>query len=779
MSTPISTIFEGDVTLEQGSDISLYGWGDLNVNRRIVLYGTAESTGAVSQGTLLVSGGARIAKSMHVHNELNVLYGVTNLTETHIDTTNGPTTIVGGNRVDISVGDASQFVVTGGNLNVTSTTQSLQLYGGLNGNKAVDIQAINGSGSVQIMSGTASGAVNIISASGGISGFTSSGNLSLVSNNANGSFIVNTVSDNQNLTVALDGMTDSQLKLESSGTNASRTALVIHSLNTSGNISIMNANGIGSGQIAVRTGSGGFSVVTNTGGSISLTSQGAGSEYIVDSVSANQHLSIDLRGETNSSLIISSSGTNVSNQALVINTTHVNGNISISQPSLSVGKTSIFTGSGGFDTTTQTGGSIVMTTYGAISRYTNATTADNQHLYVSVSGNTNSRVIIASDGVGPNAITLQTTNGTGGIVISSVGQVQLQSNDSNAGVQIATSNPGIPVTIGTNTGVTTILGDLYVRGNTSTVDQQVVTIDDNIIVLNNAPYGTSDGGFAVKRYQPANDTSAGDVVIDTPDVSGTVQSGNNTATTVHLAASSSVVNDYYSGWWIRILSGTGAGQVRKIKSYNGTNKVAVVYDTADQSTLLGNPQPVEGMDFLTIPDNTSQYGLYPCHYVMNIWDESNNEFALVCSTSNPSDPNNPSFEPSITHYSDLHINNLQSSAIFTTMINNSAADITTIVTLNDASTTPVTIPAFPLNYGIYMLFVKPDSVTTRTSAIFMIGRVNVSSMPGTTNRLMSVKGAQNEQLFIQWRADEYPELVYRPAPNIAGSTNFRVKIVSL
>ncbi len=777
MSTPLATIFEGDVTLEQGSDVAQFGWGDLKVNRRVIVYGTDDSTGAASQGSLIVDGGVRIAKSLHAQQNANVLYGVTRLTETRIDTTNGPVTITGGNTVSISVGASSQFISTGGNLTLGSNDQSVQLYGGLNGATAVDIAATNAGGGVRVMSGD-TGVVSFVAGSGGISGFTSNGNISLTSNNANGSFIVNSLTSNQNLVLGVAGATDSQIRIESSGINDTRTAMILTTTNTAGHIAISNAGGLGDGSITNLVGSGGYNVLTNTGGAISITSRGAESLYRVQSAGPNQNMTVELIGDTDSSLKIQSSGTNASVDAISIKTTHINGSISVSQPTGSLGGISMLTGTGGFETLTQSG-SITMHASGASSTYTNSTIGDNQDLIVSVTGNTDSRVVISSSGTGQEAVKIQTTNGTGGVLVSSVGGIQLQSSDPYTGVRIATETPGIPTTIGTPTGVTTILGDLFVRGNTSSVDQQVVTIDDNIIVVNNGPYGTSDGGIAIKRYQPANDTGVGDVVIDSPDHTGTVQNGGNTLTSIHLSSTASSTDDYYNGWWVKILSGTGAGQVRRIKDYDGLTKIATIYSTAEQTGLLANPQPVEGMDFITVPDITSTYGVYACHFVMNIWDESNNEFALVCSTTNPSDPNNPSFEPVITHYSNLHINNLQSNAIYTNTINDSLADIITTIVLNDNSTTPVTIPGVPHNYGIYMIYVKPESVTTRTYAIFMIGRVNVSTTPGTFTRLLSVKGAQNEQLSIQWRADEFPELYYRPQPGGGGSTTYKVKIVSL
>jgi hypothetical protein len=655
-----------------------------------------------------------------------------------------------------------------------SLNNSLQLYAGLNSINAVDIQAQNDAGGISVLSGSLGG-ISLVAGSSGISGFVSSGNVSFVANNGSGDFTLNTMSQNQNLSINLNGNTDSQLKIESSGINVTNTALVINTTNTAGSIIIANnSTGNGSGGISQFVGSGGLVVTTNTGGSISYTSRGAQSSYAVDSSGQDQHLTLSLNGESDSSLIIESSGTNVLNRAIIIKTTHQNGDIYLTQPALSNGKVNIFTGTGGFISTTQTGGSIVMTTYGATSTYTNATTADDQNLYVSVTGDTNSKVVISSTGKTNDAVRIETVNGTGGVYVNSVGCVQIESTDNHNGIKIATSTSGIPVKIGTTNSTTTIMGNLDVKGVTSTIESTVVTIDDNIVVVNNAPSGTSDGGLAIKRYQSANDIGSGDVVLDTPEESGTVQNGGNTALTVCLDVTASSVDDYYNGYWIKITGGTGMNQVRRIRSYDGSQKIATIYSTAEQTGVLGDPQPVEGLDFLTVPDATSTYALYPCHYVMSIWDESRDEFAFICSNTNPSD------QTSIAHYSNLHINDLQSNAIYANTINDSLADITTTVNLSDSNTVPVSITAFPNNYGVYLVFVRPLTATTRAYAIFVIGRVNVSSTPGTVNRIMGVQGAQFDKVDMQWRADEYPELYYRPRPiGGTGTTMYKIKIVSL
>lgn len=771
MSTPLATIFHGDVTLEQGSDVTQFGWGDININRRCIITGTENST-TNTNGALIVSGGVGISKTLNVHENANVLYGITNLTETHINTNNGSFTVTGANTATVQVEDSARFSSISGNVTIDSQIASLQLYGGLNSSRAVDIIASNANGGISLLSGTDGGGVSIISGSGGITETTSNGNVIITANNGTASFNVNTQSQNQDLSINLGGYTDSQLKIISQGNNLTRTALYINTDHTNGSIQISNANGLGDGFISQLAGSGGYTVITNTSGQISMTSQGAGSSYIVDSSGYNQNMTIGVNNYTDSSLILKSAGTNVLNTALEIKTTSSTGNISINQPNLSLGKVGIYTGLGGFETITQNGGSTVVTTNGAQSTFTNSTTADGQDLNITVTGNTNSKVNITSTGTGNNSITLSSS--TGGIYLVGTTGVQIESVDSTNGVQIARQTPNIPVHIGTTNSTTTIHGNLDVKGTTTTIESTVVTIDDNIIVVNNAPSDTGNGGLAIKRYQSANDAAYGDVVADTPDHSGTVQNGNNTLTTVHLSSSASNTDDYYAGWWIKITGGTGQDQVRRIRSYVGSTSIATIYSTIDQTTVLSNPTPIEGMDFSTIPDNTSSYALYPCEFVMMIWDETQDEFAFVCSN------NDPATNTSFVHYSDLHLNNMIANDLTVNNINGSPADITTIVNLNNNSTTPVTITDFPNTYGVYMVFVKPLADNSRAHAIFTIGKVDAMNIHGTSIRIISVKGVYNDQLDMQWPQNGLPQLLYRPYPNgIGGTTDFKLKIVSL
>ena len=242
MSSPLATIFHGDVTLEQGSDVTQFGWGDLNVNRFCNINGTEDSLYDTS-ASLVVAGGTSIKKTLNVYKDLNTLYGITRLTETHIDTTNGPFTVTGGNKCEIEVADVITITSTQNNVNLNSTIGSINIQSGSNSSSAINIKNTNDNGGLYVISGQ-SGSISMGSGSGGFSQMTSNGNLSITANNGSGSFIVNSQSNNQNLSINLNGETDSQLSITSSGIS---TALVVKTTNTAGNMIFSNSNGIREG----------------------------------------------------------------------------------------------------------------------------------------------------------------------------------------------------------------------------------------------------------------------------------------------------------------------------------------------------------------------------------------------------------------------------------------------------------------------------------------------------------------------------------------------------
>jgi hypothetical protein len=761
-SYPLSVRLEGDLNVLIGSDTTQFGWGDADIARNVIVRGTGESVGTTS-GSLVVYGGFGLQKVANLQSQLYVIYDSTYLATTFINTNLGPTTVSGGNAVNIQVGAASNFITTGGNLTLQALNDTTLIYAGLNSENAITLNNTHLDGGINLLSGSGLGKIKLTSGSGGINGVTSSGNVSLIANNNTGDFTVNSQSASQNLTFSLSGMTDSKLRIESSGTNVTNTAIEICTTNTAGNIEICTAEGLGSGSINLYPGSGGLHVTTNTGGEIALTSNGAKTSINVDSNGPNQNLELNLNGAS-SGILLTSSG--VSN-AIVLSSTSATGNIVTTQTEGS-GKVSTFTGTGGFQVTTLTGGPLSITTYSATANLVNNTSLAAQDLTLRVLGNTDSSIILNSEGNGADAIRIETTTNSGGILLQGQGQVQVQSTNLVNGVKIATTASGVPVTIGTANSTTTINGDLTVKGTTTTVHSTEVTIDDNIIIVNNAPSMISDGGIGIKRYQPATDSSSGEVILDSPTETGTVSSSGNTFTTINLGPAANANLDYYNGWWIRLSTGTGAGQTRRIKTYDNTTNIATLYADSDQTTQ----QPIEGLDLITVPDATTEYQLFVCYYKFMIWDETNNEFAFTCS------PTNTVEQPNL-HYSNVHLNNLTANNINVTTINNLIVDTTTTVTLTNNSTLPVTITGFPATYGVFSILVRPQSITTRAYATFQLARINSATSTGVVHRYLSAGGTSGDKLDVQWGANVKPELFFRPAPGGGGTTTFVIRITTV
>lgn len=767
---PLATIFGGNVTLEKGSDPSLFGWGDLTVARNVVISGTENSTGAESVGTLLVAGGSLFQKDMYIGTYINnadlyALFGHSHLSKTSIETDRGNFTVTGANGIGMEVGGNIVLHSTDGNLDILTS----------NNGSIITLDSTN-NGNIHIYGNT-------------IECVSSHGNINIETFGGNGEFIVNSTSASSNLSISLRGSvldnwaTPASLNIESDG------ALQIKTLHTDAEILIANSNirdisgstGLGNGKISLLAGAGGLDIISNTGGVISLLSQSASTMIKVDSDgNSGQDLLISLSGVlgsgTNSNLKIESDGN------IKVYTKTNNKDIQIYQNENSIGMISITAGSGGLDVRTQQGGSINMTALNAGSVYENIANAPEQDLIFKLTGNTESNIIIESSG----KIICDSTNGT---ILTSLSDISLISNTSIRIANDQINYPGVPVEIGTSTSITTIHGDLVVKGVTTTVDSETVTVKDNIMLVNSGPSGISDGGIAIKRYQPAADNSIGAVVTSTDDViTGTFEISGNTSTQVNLGITSSTQSNIYNGWWIKITSGKGAGQVRKIKEYNGNTQIATIYSTADQIGILGNPQPVEGKDFITIPDNMSTYSLYSCHYVMMIWDETQDEFSFICT---PNNPTNNVTDVSISHYAPIRVGTLNSTSVNTGFINETIADTSLTVTLQHSVVSNGSkLVDFPKNYGIYILIVKPLTSDIKTHAIFMIGRIN-DEVPGTVTRLMSIKGKANEQLDMRWLASggnsaEYlPEIFYRTTPDNSiyvypdSSTTFKIKIITV
>jgi hypothetical protein len=127
-------------------------------------------------------------------------------------------------------------------------------------------------------------------------------------------------------------------------------------------------------------------------------------------------------------------------------------------------------------------------------------------------------------------------------------------------------------------GNTLIVGNLTVNGQTTTVDTTNTSLKDNVFLLNSGPTGSSDSGFMINRYQQDNNIGSGDVVADTHS-GETITLPDQTGMTnlqLKLTVGANGVNEYYTGWWVKVSSGFSNNQVRKITGYNGTTKIATL-----------------------------------------------------------------------------------------------------------------------------------------------------------------------------------------------------------
>lgn len=796
MSFPLSTLFHGDVTIEAGYDTSLYGFGMLSVQNNVTILGTNNGSSLFTSALSIPKGGLSVKLDSYMDGILTV-NSTSNLQTTNINTNLGGVSISGGNGLSVNVGSAINLISSSGNVLVNASSGSTIISSGDNISNAVQITATNNAGGgVTVLSGQ-SGGLFLTGGSGGIQEVTSAGSINLTANNASGSFVINSSASNQNLTLAQYGTAFSSGILISADGTGNNASILLSSTNTGGNILIQNNQLGGVGSIKNLSGAGGYFVTTLTGGSIGLTSNGANSYFYVNSTGGTgQTLNIGVTGGSyiGNQLILSSTGNNPT-QAILITNTNTGGGVLISQPPSSNGGVVINTGSGGLSATTQIGGGVNLAGNGGSSSITNS----NGNLLL---GATLGGLNLYSTGTGSTAVSILSTGISGGILVSSVGKISMQSSDASNGINIGTINT-VPINIGTSTSTTTVLGNLDVRGTTTTVESTTVQITDNIIQLNNGPSGTSDGGIAIKRYQPAVNTNIGDVVADTPVYTGTVTTAGSINITLGTGLPSTIPD--LTGYWIRITGGTAVGEVRRIKSNLGSTgytNVLSIFTSADQTTS-GSPiydsVPPQGLDWNAtdkngtvgaIPDATSTYALFPCQWIISMWDSNTNRYTLVCSQMVTT-----SSSPPIADYINLQINNLYSNALYTGSINNVLASIQVQFTLTDNSTNAYELnPAnttggitFQNPYGIYIVMIRPTTQvagTGRCSATFLIGSLG-GSLYGQVARIISVKGGSGEQLDMSWPPSNgttytgYPCVLYSPSPGTTTTTSYTVKVIAV
>ena len=174
----------------------------------------------------------------------------------------------------------------------------------------------------------------------------------------------------------------------------------------------------------------------------------------------------------------------------------------------------------------------------------------------------------------------------------------------------------------TNGGAMTIAGgmsigkDVYIGGNLTVLGtqtqiiSQTIKVADNLIVLNASPISGRDAGILFERYQTENDINIGDIITDTPVITGVITSCTNNTVVINTLNS---IDNYYNNFFIKINN-----QTRKIISYDGTTKTCT----------LNTP-------FTTLPNNGDLFTLYNNIYASLYYKENNNHFVLSYTSVDP------------------------------------------------------------------------------------------------------------------------------------------------
>lgn len=724
---------------------------------------------------------------------------------------------------------ASNFTVSGGsNLTLDSTGGRTIITGGGAVTNAVTIQSDNAAGGIDIDAGT--GGIDILATDGpfSIDGQNVASNISLATN-----------ANAQDFTISLTGTSDSSIVINSSGTGAD--AVKITSSAATGGFDL----DAGTGGIAVDT-TGGMSL--DSQGTTNLTTTGAfdltvsstagstiisGGEAAVDAVrivSSNAAGGVDIDSGTGGIAIDSTAGFSIDSVAtsnitltgtddLTINNTAGSLVLRSTEGANDAVRIHANDAAGGIDIDSGTGGITVdsqglvsIDAVGAASNFTVSTNGAAQDLTLAVTGTSDSSVIISSSGTSStDAIKLNAT--AGGIDIDATGRIDIDTTDTVNGVFVATATAGVPVNIGSSTSQVTIAGNLTVSGTTTTINTETLTVEDNIIVINsgNGELG-ADGGMVIRRNQTANNTGAGgDVVTDTGagTVSAAFQAGSATPGTLVLSASANASDDYYNGWWIKVTSGAGNNQIRRIKDYIGSTKTATIYVTADNTVSF-----TDGLDLVTAPADTDTYTLFNSPYISSFYDESADKWTLAYTNITPDPvPDTGISTVTIQRYasfdsgaitiqsngtaadSSLNVNyineftsdigvTIEGVNINNGLINGAAPDVTEIVLLPDNATTKIEVTN-TATIGSYMIIVDAvqassgsGSFLRQSGGAYAVFAIASSGTGGAVNRLAATKGSANQRVDGDWLTGEKFKIYHIPPLTGGSGANipYRVKV---
>ena len=251
------------------------------------------------------------------------------------------------------------------------------------------------------------------------------------------------------------------------------------------------------------------------------------------------------------------------------------------------------------------------------------------------------------------------------------GQVRIRSNNSSIqfysgsgyntflGGFDNTANFTVSGNINANANVI-VAGNLTVNGTTTSIVSTTVSIGDNLIVLNAGPSGSRDSGTLIQRYQVDNDSGLGDVVAITEPivVSGTLQAGSSVSSLV-LPSGFSSSDNAYNNHYIKLLDGAAVNNVRRIVSYTGATRTAVLSTSLSATPSTGNT-----------------FNLYNRSYVSSYYKQSTNKYIIGYTTTDPGF----STVTDTSSYVDLAVASVNSTSITTTNLISSVVSTASLVT---------------------------------------------------------------------------------------------------
>lgn len=747
----------GDVTLTGSSSSLVMGAGIETTTS-----GSYDVTAGASS-TLTVAGTYFIAPT----GRANISAGSTSANAVSLVAANA----AGG--ITASAGTSGITATTTGKFDLTSTSAASQWIHTQTGAAHHLNIALAGTGNSVFSlasSGSTSNALDLYSSVGGIRlrGTTSlalsatGGSVSLSSPAATGPMTITqtATATSQGLAIALQGAFANVLSMTSAGTGTNALSLS----STAGGISQTAAT---SWSTAVTAGA--FSLTSTNTSLIQQTSGADGLDFTVALVGANAG---------SSRLVLSSTGTGVD-------------------------AVKIASSAGGCDiqsvkgiTGAATAGAVSFSGRAASgASFTHKASGPGQDMHVGIlqdgaSAATSSRLVLEGFGSGADAILLQSS--PGGITATSEGPISLDTSHVS-GVFIGTTHPGIPVTLGNATSTVTVNDSLLVSGNLTVAgmvtifDTQVMTVTDSTIVLHSGPSGTSDSGIVTERFQEV-DMNTGDIVSDAYNETGFCQTGS-TISTIVLNGTASAVADHYRDWWVKIVQGTGTGQIRKIKSYTPGTYTAVIYANGEPS----------GQNWATVPDTTSKYELYGHTFAAFYYSEISDYYDVIYTNKDPVlnsyfnvtgrpqvrmgslrvdgaaliDTINPMYNAGI-NIAGMTITNGALAGV--TSINGASVSQTEVVTLPDNNSSSVTITGTGLT-GAFQAFV--ESVEPGgPQGIFTCCKPQAGTA-GQVNRQGFGKGAQDEVIDITYTANNKAKLKYSKNPGDGLSHGFIVKLYKI